>query len=154
MLLRLWDGVCGIQERAGRLTRPVGILPKLRCKDGFGEPSIMEFAFEREAMQGQPVPKGLDIADSCLYVSLKNSYATYRNKLISRKDAAEEKKRLVYNWETDKSKIEFLNRGSEALRDKIGTASENYKNNPCIETADKLYAAFYNLPDDWRTLDG
>ena len=112
---------------------------------------MIEFSFEREAMQGQPLPKGLDVADSCLYVSLKNLYAMYLNKLISRKDATEEKRRLVYNWTTDKSKIEFLNRESEALRDKIKDASEEYKNNPCIETADALYAAFYNLPTDWRT---
>ena len=110
----------------------------------------MEFSFEREAMQGQPLPKMLDIADSCIYVALKNLYAMYRNKLISREDAKEEKRRLIYNWTTDKSKIEFLNRESESLRYKIGTAAEDYKNNPCVETADKLYAAFYNLPDDWR----
>ena len=113
---------------------------------------MTEFDFEREAMQGKPLPKGLDIADSCLYVALKNLYAMYREKLISRKDATEEKRSLIYNWATDKSKIEFLNRESESLREKIGTASEDYKNNPCIETADKLYAAFYNLPDDWRNL--
>ena len=112
----------------------------------------MEFAFEKDAMQGQPLPKGLDIDDSCLYVALKNLYAMYRNKLISRKDATEEKKRLIYNWTTDKSKIDFINREAEALRDKIATASEEYQNNPCIETADRLYAAFYNLPDDWRNL--
>lgn len=110
----------------------------------------MEFEFERQAMDGKPLPQGLDIADSCLYIALKNLYAMYRNKLISRKDATEEKKRLVYNWETDKSKIDFLNRDSEALRDKIGAASEDYKNNPSIENADKLYAALYNLPNDWR----
>ena len=78
----------------------------------------------------------------------------YRNKLISREDAKEEKRRLIYNWKSDKSKIEFLNRDSEALRDKIGTASEDYKNNPCIETADRLYAAIYNLPGDWRQNSG
>ena len=105
-------------------------------------------------MQGNPLPQGLDIADSCLYVALKNLYAMYQNKLISRKDATEEKRRLVYNWTTDKAKIEFLNRESETLRDKIGTASEDYKNNPCIETADKLYAAFYNLPESWRENGG
>ena len=112
--------------------------------------TMTEFTFEREAMQGNPLPQGLDIADSCLYVALKNLYAMYQNKLISRKDATEEKRRLVYNWTTDKAKLEFLNRDSETLRDKIGAASEEYKNNPCIETAEKLYAAFYNLPDDWR----
>ena len=111
---------------------------------------MKEFAFERQAMQGQPLPDCLDIADSCLYVAMKNLYAMYRNKLISRKDATEEKRRLVYNWTTDKAKLDFLNRESEALRDKIGAASEDYKNNPCIETSDKLCAAFYNLPDDWR----
>ena len=114
--------------------------------------TMTEFTFEREAMQGNPLPQGLDIADSCLYVALKNLYAMYQNKLISRKDATEEKRRLVYNWTTDKAKIEFLNRESDGLRDKIGTASEDYKNNPCIETADRLYAAFYNLPNDWRDL--
>ena len=113
---------------------------------------MTEFDFEKEAMQGKPLPKGIDIADSCLYVALKNLYAMYREKLISRKDATEEKKRLIYNWTTDKSKIEFLDRDADALRDKIGTASEDYKNNPCIETAEKLYAAFYNLSDDWRNL--
>ena len=111
----------------------------------------MQIEFEKGAMQGEPLPKGLDVADSCLYVALKNLYAMYRKGLISRKDASEEKKRLLRNWETDKSKIEFLNRESDAMRDKIGTASEDYKNNPCIETADKLYAALYNLPNDYRT---
>ena len=113
----------------------------------------MEFYFEKEAMNGQPLAKGLDIADSCLYIALKNLYAMYRNKLISRKDATEEKMQLIYNWTTDKSKIEFINRESETLREKIGASSEEYKNNPCIENADKLYAAFYNLPDNWRDLD-
>ena len=111
---------------------------------------IMEFDFEREAMQGKPLPQRIDIADSCLYIALKNLYAMYQNKLISRKDATEEKRRLIYNWETDKSKIESLNRDSDILRAKIGSASEDYKNNPCVETADKLYAALYNLPIDWR----
>ena len=111
---------------------------------------MKEFPFERQAMQGEPLPERLDIADSCLYVALKNLYAMYHSKLISRKDATEEKRRLIYNWETDKSKLDFLNRESEALRDKIGGASENYKNNPSIENGDKLYAAFYNIPENWR----
>ena len=134
-----------VDGTALRKQRGMQILQAEKC-DG----AMTEFDFEREAMQGKPLPEGLDIADSCLYVALKNLYAMYQNKLISRKDATEEKRRLVYNWTTDKAKIEFLNRESETLRDKIGTASEDYKNNPCIETAEKLYAAFYNLPDDWR----
>ena len=111
----------------------------------------MQVEFEKDAMHGKPLPKCLDVADSCLYIALKNLYAMYRKGLISRKDATEEKRKMICNWTNDKSKIEFLNRESDALRDKIGTASEDYKNNPCIENADKLYAAFYNLPNNWRT---
>ena len=110
----------------------------------------MEFPFERQAMTGDICPKQLDVADTCAYIALKNLYAMYRKGLISRKDASEEKKRIVYNWTTDKSKIEVLNRGNEALREKIGDASDAYRNNPSIETADALYAALYNLPNDWR----
>ena len=110
-----------------------------------------EFDFEKKAMQGEPLPQCLDIADSCLYIALKNLYAMYHNGLINRKDATEEKRRLVYNWTTDKSKLEFLNRDSETLGARISAASEEYKDNPCIENADKLYAAFYNLPIDWRS---
>lgn len=111
----------------------------------------MNVEFEKDAMRGEPLTKGLDVADGCLYIALKNLYAMYRHGLISRKDASEEKKRLMQNWTTDKSKIEFLNRNFGALREKIGMASEDYKNNPCVENADKLYAALYNLPNNWRT---
>ena len=112
----------------------------------------MEFPFERDAMKGEPLPPKLDIADSCLYISLKNLYAMYKKGLISRKDAKEEKKRLIYNWQTDKSKLDFLNRESEALKTKIEKASQEYRENPTIENADKLYAAFYNLSENWRHL--
>ena len=111
----------------------------------------MQGEFEKDAMHGKPLPKCLDVADSCLYIALKNLYAMYRKGLISRKDASEEKKRLLQNWETDKSKIEFLNRESDELRNKIGDAAEKYKNVPCVENADRLYAALYNLPNNWRT---
>ena len=111
-----------------------------------------EFPFERDAMKGEPLPPKLDIADSCLYISLKNLYAMYKKGLISRKDAKEEKKRLIYNWQTDKSKLDFLNRESEALKTKIEKASQEYRENPTIENADKLYAAFYNLSENWRHL--
>ena len=111
----------------------------------------MEFDFERQAMAGELCPKKLDIADTCAYIALKHLYAMFKQNLISRKDATEEKKRIVYNWTTDKSKIEVLNRGNEALRKKICDLSDAYRDNPSIETADALYAALYNLPTDWRT---
>ena len=112
----------------------------------------MEFDFERQAMVGEPCQKKLDIADTCAYIALKHLYAMFKKNLISRKDATEEKKRIVYNWQTDKSKLDFLNRESEALKTKIEKASQEYRENPTIENADKLYAAFYNLSENWRHL--
>lgn len=101
-------------------------------------------------MKGEPLPPKLDIADSCLYMALKYLYAMYKQGLITRKRATEEKQRLVFNWTADKSKIEALNRDNEALRKKIGVASDEYRDNPSIETADALYSALYNLSTDWR----
>ena len=109
-----------------------------------------EFEFERQAMNNEPCPKKLDIADTCAYIALKYLYAMYRSQLISREKAMEEKRTIVYNWRTDKSKLEFLNRESTALKEKIGHASEVYSKNPTLENADLLYCAFYNLPKNWR----
>lgn len=114
----------------------------------------MEFEFEKKAMNGEPLPGGLDIVDSCLYIGLKSLYAMYRKNEISRIQATEDKKRLVANWTADKSKLQFLDRDCLALKERISSASKEYCNNPSIETADKLYAAFYNLPNDWRNKKG
>lgn len=110
----------------------------------------MEFPFERQAMQGKPLPLSLDVADSCLYMALKNLYAMYYNNLIDRKSATEEKQRLIYNWTLDKSRVDFLSRNALDLNERIRNASRKYKENPCVETADLLYAAFYNLSENWR----
>lgn len=96
------------------------------------------------------MPKGLDIADSCAYMALKYLYAMYRKGLISRKDAKKEKESIVYNWTVAKSKLDFLDRESDVLKEKISHASEEYAKNPTIENADRLYAAFYNLSENWR----
>ena len=110
----------------------------------------MVFDFEKSAMMGEPVPIDLDIADACLYMGLKHLYAMYKERLIDRSTATEEKKKLIFCHKENKAQLEFLNRESEALKSRIQEASENYKNNRTLENADKLYAAFYNLPENWR----
>lgn len=110
----------------------------------------MEFEFERKAMKNEPCPKGLDVVDTAIYMALRYLYLMYRHGLISREKAADEKKTIIFNMTKDKSKLEFINRENEALKNKISEASYRYKNDPTIENADKLYAAFYSLPDDWR----
>lgn len=101
-------------------------------------------------MKGEPVPKYLDAADAGLYMGLKSLYAMHKAGLMDRRTATDEKQNLVFCHQKSKSQLEFLNRESEALRGRIQKASENYKNNRTLENADKLYAAFYNLPENWR----
>ena len=110
----------------------------------------MELDFERQAMLGDPMPKKLDIADSCAYIALKYLYLAYKNKLMTRQEAKKEKDVILYNYFPAKSALIALNRDNEKLRNKIGEQSEEYKNHPSIQNADKLYAAFYNLPENWR----
>lgn len=110
----------------------------------------MEFEFERNAMKNEPCPKGLDIADTAAYMALKYLYAMYRNGLLNRKEAKAEKETIIYNWAEAKSRLKFLNRASKELKEKIGSASAEYAKIPSIENAEKLYAAFYNLPLSWR----
>lgn len=112
----------------------------------------MQFEFELQAMRGEPCPKGLDVVETNVYMALRNLYALYRRGEITRALAREEKNTIMFNMVRDKSKLDFLNRQSEALRKKIGKASKEYVNNPSVETADELYRAFYNLPKNWRQM--
>lgn len=108
------------------------------------------FPFEKAAMEGKGTPKGLDIADTCAFLALKSLYAMYRKGLIDKVNGKEEKNTIFYNWTKNKSEIEFLKRESIALSKRISLASDEYRKNPSIENADKLYAAFYRLPENWR----
>ena len=105
--------------------------------------------YEKDAMSNKPLPKDLDVVDSFVYLALKYLYLAYK-KLCSRGEASKEKATILYNMSEGKSKLAFLNRQSDTLRDRISEASERYAEDPTIENADKLYAAFYNISDDWR----
>ena len=111
-----------------------------------------EFPFERAAMNDEDMPSGLDIADACFYTALRIIYKAYHNGAIGRKAGTELKKQLTRAYASDKSEVEFLKRSALALNDRIKKASEEYKSNRTLENADELYAAFYNLSDDWRSL--
>ena len=111
-----------------------------------------EFPFERAAMNDEDMPSGLDIADACFYTALRIIYKAYHNGVIDRKTGTELKNQLTRDYVSDKSEVEFLKRSALSLNDRIKKASEAYKSNRTLENADELYAAFYNLSDDWRNL--
>lgn len=104
----------------------------------------MVFDFEKQAMNGEPLPKGLDLADSLLYLGLKRTYADYKSGIISRKEGSEIKETLVYNHTKAKSELEFLSRRALELSERIQSAKQNYEKNRTLENADALYCAIYN----------
>lgn len=110
----------------------------------------MEFPFERQAMKGDPVPHDLDVADTCAYIALTHIYAGYKAGLFNKLEAREKKEAIVNAWNLHKSKIEFVERKSEALMGRIKEAADNYVWDTTIENAEKMYAAFFNLRENWR----
>ena len=110
----------------------------------------MELKFEKSAMKNEPIPKNLSQAEQKAYINLRSLYAQYRAKLITRETASADKEQIIRALTTERSKETALDRENETLRLRIEQVSETYKADPTITNADKLYAAFYNLADDWR----
>lgn len=55
---------------------------------------MYDFPYEDQARSGLPVPDGLDLADTAVYMALRGLYAYYQLGMISREAAVAEKKRL------------------------------------------------------------
>lgn len=53
---------------------------------------MCDFPYEDQARSGLPVPAGLDLADTAVYMALRGLYAYYQLGMISREAAVAEKK--------------------------------------------------------------
>jgi hypothetical protein len=101
-------------------------------------------------MKGDPVPHDLDVADTCAYIALTHIYAGYKAGLFNKLEAREKKEAIVNAWNLHKSKIEFVERKSDSLAGRIKEASDRYVYDSTVENADRLYAAFWGLRENWR----
>lgn len=104
----------------------------------------MEFPFEKQAAKGEVLPKGLDLADSLLYLGLKSIYSEYKKGGVPKEKAKEEKEHLIFNHSKAKSELEFISRQALELNERIKSEKQNYENNRTIENADALYCAIFN----------
>lgn len=112
-----------------------------------GKGAGMVFEFEVSAARGDPIPDGLFQPDQLLYHALAILYARYRAGFITRDRAAQDKGKLLYEWERNKKRLESadrLARWHAELRKNIEGAHEEYRKNPTAENAEKLS----------KTLDG
>jgi hypothetical protein len=95
-------------------------------------------------MRGEPMPEGLKSYDITMFQNLSLLYARYRQKRISREQATAEKKNLLAAYEHEKFGYSVLEENI-AISKRLEAAAAAYVYNPCVETADKMYRAFYGI---------
>lgn len=93
--------------------------------------------WEKDAMAGLEMPKGLPYPDQILYLELRMLYHQYYQKIIDRETATKEKKKLLDEYRIYKFQHELGNQCVETIR-LTELARADYRKNPCHENAMKL----------------
>lgn len=103
------------------------------------ETKLLELPYEKTAMAGGEMPKGLEYPDQILFLELRLLYDSYKRKLIDRDAATQEKVELLRTYEAHK----IVDRMGKVWVDQIKRtelARAEYRKNKTIENADKLLA--------------
>ena len=100
---------------------------------------LLELPYEKIAMAGGEMPKGLEYPDQILFLELRLLYDSYKRKLIDRDAATREKVELLRTYEAHK----IVDRMGKEWVDQIKRtelARAAYRKDKTIENADKLLA--------------
>ena len=103
------------------------------------ESKLLELPYEKVAMAGGEMPKGLEYPDQILFLELRLLYDSYKRKMINRDKATQEKVELLRTYEAQK----IVDRMGKEWVDQIKRtelARAEYRKNKTIENADKLLA--------------
>lgn len=103
------------------------------------ESKLLELPYEKEAMVGNEMPKGLEYPDQILFLELRLLYDSYKRKLIDRETATREKVELLRTYESHK----IVDRMGKEWVDQIKRtelARATYRKDKTIENADKFLA--------------
>ena len=90
------------------------------------------FEFERSAMRGDPIPPGLSAADRTAYISLREVYAQYHRKVISREVGAADKRIIVRARDEESRLMAFGDKCRDhavKLWSAVGGAAAEYRKN-------------------------
>ena len=93
--------------------------------------------WEKDAMAGLEMPKGLSYPDQILYLELRMLYRQYYKKIIDRETATKEKKKLLDEYRCYQYREEMGNHWVEIIR-LTDLARCDYKKNRTLENADRL----------------
>lgn len=101
----------------------------------------MVFPYEKQAMNREPIPDGLDWLDQKMYLSLRNLYADVQNGTISRETGILDKKKLAVSYQKERENESFNQkwaRHTTQLWKGIESAQNRYRKSRTIENADRL----------------
>jgi hypothetical protein len=101
------------------------------------ESKLLELPYEKIAMAGGEMPKGLDYPDQILFLELRLLYDSYRRKMIDRDTATREKVELLRVYEAHKIVDSMGKEWVEQIkRTELSRAA--YRKDRTLENADKL----------------
>ena len=109
---------------------------------------LEQMPYERAAMAGEEMPKGLEYPDQILYLELRLLYDSYKRGLVDREAATAEKIELLRTYEAHKIVDKMGKEWVEQIR-RTDSARAEYRKNRTLENADKLL-----LCVDGRCKDG
>lgn len=102
-----------------------------------GESKLLELPYEKIAMSGGEMPKGLEYPDQILFLELRLLYDSYKKKMIDRDAATQEKAELLRTYEAHKSVDRMGKEWVDQIK-RTELARAEYRKNKSIENADKL----------------
>lgn len=103
------------------------------------ELKLLELPYEKIAMSGGELPKGLEYPDQILYLELRLLYDSYKRKLIDRDTATREKVELLRTYEAHKIVDNMGKEWVDQIK-RTELARAEYRKDKTIENADKLLA--------------
>ena len=108
------------------------------------ESKLLELPYEKIAMAGGEMPKGLEYPDQILFLELRLLYDSYKRKLIDRDKATQEKVELLRTFEAHKIVDKMGKEWVDQIK-RTELARAEYRKNKTIENADRLVATIEGL---------
>ena len=103
------------------------------------EAKLLELPYEKIAMAGGEMPKGLEYPDQILFLELRLLYDSYKRKMIDREKATQEKVELLRTYEAHKI-VDKMGKECVGQIKRTELARAEYRKSKTIENADKLLA--------------
>ena len=98
---------------------------------------LLELPYEKIAMAGGEMPKGLEYPDQILFLELRLLYDSYKRKLIDRDKATQEKVELLRTYEAHKLVDKMGKEWVDQIK-RTELARAEYRKDKTIENAYKL----------------